>query len=138
MTPRGAILSFATCLALGSAAACGDPDDDDGCPDCQPVSGGSIFPPSVPTTGGPQPNGGDTSTGGLGGTSTGGLGGTLTGGAAPDGGTGAFGNTGGTLGTGGAFGGTTGAEGGTIATGGTLNGGTTGAEGGTIATGGTL
>jgi hypothetical protein len=138
MSPQGVILGFATCLALGGAAACGDSgDDDDSCPGCQPVSGGS-FPPTVPTTTGPNPNGGDTSTGGLSGTSSGGLGGTSTGGTPTggDGGTGAFGNTGGTLGTGGAFGGTTGAEGGALGTGGAF-GGTTGAEGGTLA-GGTL
>ena len=122
MSPRFALVAtLAACFV--AAAGCGDGGDDD-CPDCWEGVGGSVtFPPSVPTTGGPEPLGGSTSTGGLGtggigGTDTGGLGGTDTGGlgtggASPDGGvsgTGAFGNQGGDL-AGGVF---TGGLGGTL------------------------
>src|SRR5688572_16449511 len=84
MSPRFALVAtFAACFV--AAAGCGDGGDDD-CPDCWEGMGGNVtFPPSVPTTGGPEPLGGSTSTGGvgtggLGGTDTGGLGGVITGG----------------------------------------------------------
>jgi hypothetical protein len=112
-------------VTLGGCGA----DDDDGCPDCREFTGGTFtFPPGVMTSngGGPEPSGGSTSTGGLGGSVTGGLGGTFGGGTAGLGGT-FGGGTGGLDATGGDIG-----TGGIAASGGTFGGGTAGTLGGSL------
>jgi hypothetical protein len=128
MSPRAAFAALFVALAVGSVVGCSG-SGDDGCPGCEEGMGGSVtFPPPTPTTGGLEPSGGATATGGFSGDSAGGQGGVSTGGLggvlAGLGGTGALGAEGGTAGTG-AFG----AEGGTAGTG------AFGAEGGTLAGG---
>lgn len=121
MSPYTALLGFSGAVVLVVALGCSD-SDDDGCIGCMPSMGGSVrFPPTAPTSQGPEPNGGTMSGGGASGSATGGFGGTVTGGV---GGT-VLGGTGGVGANGGAEGGTS--NGGTLGAGGTLNGGVGGA-----------